>query len=61
MRIGIPAESVSGENRVAASPKSVAELKKVGFEVLIAPGAGQGASFDDSAYLDAGAELTDPW
>lgn len=61
MRIGIPAESVSGENRVAASPKSVAELKKLGFEVLIAPGAGQGASFDDSAYLEAGAELTDPW
>ncbi|WP_115719001.1 Re/Si-specific NAD(P)(+) transhydrogenase subunit alpha [Gallaecimonas mangrovi] len=61
MRIGIPAESLTGENRVAASPKSVAELQKLGFSTTIESGAGKGASFDDSAYQEAGAELGDAW
>ena len=61
MRIGIPKESLPGESRVAASPKSVAELRKLGFEVVIEKGAGKGASFDDAAYTAAGAVIDDPW
>lgn len=61
MRIGIPLETLPGENRVAASPKSVADLIKLGFEVTLQSGAGKGASFDDDQYLEAGATLGDPW
>ena len=31
MLIGIPKESLSGETRVAATPDTVAKLKKLGF------------------------------
>ena len=35
MKIGIPAELLASENRVAATPKTVARLKKQGFEVYV--------------------------
>ena len=40
MRIGIPKESFTGETRVAASPKTVEQLRKLGFDVAIESGAG---------------------
>ncbi len=62
MRIGIPAESKPGERRVAATPKTVEQLIKLGYTVAIQAGAGVGASFDDTAYEAAGAQIvTDPW
>src|SRR5574344_1009042 len=57
MQIGIPKESFAGETRVAATPATVIGLKKLGFTVLVESGAGNGASFDDSAYIEAGAEI----
>lgn len=57
MNIGIPKESLSGENRVAASPTSVAALIKLGFEVKVQKGAGTKASFTDQEFEAAGAEL----
>ena len=57
MNIGIPKEVLSGENRVSASPTSVAALKKLGFDVNVQKNAGKKASFTDQEYLDAGAEL----
>ncbi|WP_319783378.1 Re/Si-specific NAD(P)(+) transhydrogenase subunit alpha [Oceanisphaera sp. IT1-181] len=57
MLIAIPKETFSGETRVAASPKSVEQLCKLGFEVSVEQGAGSQASFDDSAYQAAGATL----
>nr|WP_227874998.1 hypothetical protein [Oceanisphaera profunda] len=57
MLIAIPKETLSGETRVAASPKSVEQLCKLGFEVSVEQGAGSQASFDDSAYQAAGATL----
>ena len=33
MLIGIPKESLNGETRVAATPDTVAKLKKLGFEI----------------------------
>ncbi|ART80024.1 Re/Si-specific NAD(P)(+) transhydrogenase subunit alpha [Oceanisphaera avium] len=57
MLIAIPKETLIGETRVAASPKSVEQLRQLGFEVSIEQGAGLKASFEDSAYQAAGAEL----
>lgn len=57
MRIGIPGELQVKENRVAATPDTVAKLQKLGFEVVIEAGAGYKASFTDDAYLQAGAEI----
>ncbi len=62
MRIGIPAESKPGERRVAATPKTVEQLIKLGYTVEIQAGAGVGASFDDTAFEAAGAQIVaDPW
>lgn len=57
MRIGIPKESTVGETRVAATPKTVEQLKKLGFEVAVESGAGEKASFRDEHYVTAGAEI----
>lgn len=57
MIIGIPKESLRGENRVAASPKSIQELIKLGFSIQLQKGAGTKASFSDQDFIDAGAEL----
>ncbi|MGF1696378.1 Re/Si-specific NAD(P)(+) transhydrogenase subunit alpha [Vibrio lamellibrachiae] len=58
MQIGVPKEILAGETRVAASPKSVEQLIKLGFEVSVETGAGSLASFDDSAYEEAGATVS---
>ncbi|MDR0365951.1 MAG: Re/Si-specific NAD(P)(+) transhydrogenase subunit alpha, partial [Bifidobacteriaceae bacterium] len=57
MQIGVPKESSAGETRVAASPKSVAQLVKLGYSVIVEEGAGADASFPDSQYVEAGAEI----
>ncbi|PXW37963.1 NAD(P) transhydrogenase alpha subunit [Erwinia sp. AG740] len=59
MRIGVPKERLANEARVAATPKTVEQLLKLGFEVAIERGAGKPASFDDSAYEQAGAIILD--
>ncbi len=59
MRIGVPKERLANEARVAATPKTVEQLLKLGFTVAIESGAGKLASFDDSAFLAAGASITD--
>ncbi len=57
MRIGVPQESKPGERRVAATPKTVEALIKLGYEVAIESGSGSGASFEDPAYAAAGAQI----
>ncbi|EEH9583980.1 Re/Si-specific NAD(P)(+) transhydrogenase subunit alpha [Salmonella enterica] len=59
MRIGIPKERLPNETRVAATPKTVEQLLKLGFSVTIESGAGQLASFDDKAFAQAGADIVD--
>lgn len=59
MRIGIPKERLPNETRVAATPKTVEQLLKLGFSVSIESGAGQLASFDDKAFAQAGADIVD--
>lgn len=57
MLIGIPKESLAGETRVAATPNTVKQLKKLGFEVAVESGAGANASFTDELYREAGAAV----
>ena len=57
MIIGIPKESLSGERRVAATPKSVDQLRKLGFDVIVESGAGSTASFTDEMYEASGAKI----
>lgn len=57
MRIGVPKEILAGETRVAATPQTVEQLLKMGFEVLIESGAGLLASFDDSTFEISGAKI----
>lgn len=57
MNIGIPKESLSGENRVAGSPSSVSALIKLGFTVQVQKGAGTKASFTDDEYSANDAEI----
>ncbi|WP_194761404.1 Re/Si-specific NAD(P)(+) transhydrogenase subunit alpha [Pantoea ananatis] len=59
MLIGIPKERLANESRVAATPKTVEQLIKLGFSVAVEHDAGKRASFDDDSYLAAGASLTD--
>ncbi len=57
MRIGVPRESKPGETRVAATPKTVDQILKLGYSVLVEAEAGRAASFDDEAYRQAGAQV----
>lgn len=57
MLIGVPKELLDKECRVAATPKTVQQLKKLGFDVIIEQNAGFKASFEDHAFAEAGAKI----
>ncbi len=57
MKIGIPKEIHSEERRVAATPETIEELRKLGFSVVVEAGAGTVANFADDAYREEGAEI----
>jgi NAD(P) transhydrogenase subunit alpha len=57
MRIGVPAEQASGEQRVALVPASIPSLKKAGFDIAIERGAGGRAGFPDAAYVEKGVQI----
>ncbi|VVD75460.1 NADP transhydrogenase subunit alpha [Pandoraea morbifera] len=57
MKIGIPAETLAGESRVAATPETVKKLVASGHQVVIGHGAGNAASVPDAAFEAAGATL----
>lgn len=59
MHIGVPAETLAGETRVAVTPETVKKLKSQGHTVRVQTGAGIAASVTDEAYVAAGAEITD--
>ena len=59
MLLGIPKESLAGETRVAATPKTVAAFLKLGFSVTVECDAGVCAGFNDGAYTNAGASVVD--
>ena len=57
MVVGVPKETLAGEQRVALVPDLVSKLAKLGLEVVVEPGAGEAAGFLDSAYAEKGARL----
>lgn len=59
MRVGIVKEIKQAEYRVAMHAAGVAELVKLGHEVLVEKGAGRGASIEDADYEAAGATLAE--
>jgi NAD(P) transhydrogenase subunit alpha len=59
MLIGVPAETVGGETRVAVTPETAKKLKAQGHSVRLQAGAGVAASAPDDAYLAVGADITD--
>ena len=59
MLIGVPRELLDNESRVAATPKTVQQILKLGFEVIVEHDAGFKASFEDQAFAAAGAKIGD--
>ncbi|MBL8835142.1 MAG: alanine dehydrogenase, partial [Alphaproteobacteria bacterium] len=57
MRVGVPKEIKSNENRVGLVPASVRELIHHGHQVFVETMAGWGIGFDDDAYTSAGATV----
>ena len=57
MKISIPKETVQDETRVAATPQSVKELIKAGYEVNIETGAGTSSFISDDNFKKAGANI----
>ena len=59
MIIGVIKEARPGETRVAATPATVEQLIKLGYDVVVEAGAGEASSFSDAAYTAAGATIGD--
>jgi H+-translocating NAD(P) transhydrogenase subunit alpha len=59
MRIGVPAEILAGETRVAVTPETAKKLIAQGHSIHVQAGAGVAASAIDSAYVAVGAQITD--
>jgi len=59
MLIGVPAETMVGETRVAVTPETAKKLVAQGHVVRVQSGAGVAASATDAAYTAVGAEVTD--
>jgi NAD(P) transhydrogenase subunit alpha len=57
LRIGVVAETSARETRVSATPKTVGQLRDLGYDVIVEAGAGIGSSFPDDAYAAAGAKV----
>ena len=57
MKIGALRETFEGEARVAMTPASAQDLKKLGHDCVIEAGAGAKAGFADALYAAAGVEV----
>jgi NAD(P) transhydrogenase subunit alpha len=57
MKIAVPKEIAADERRVALVPDAVPPLAKLGLEILVEKGAGEGAYFADSDYEKSGAKI----
>jgi alanine dehydrogenase len=57
MRIGVPKEIKTNENRVALVPAGVESFVAAGHSVTVETGAGEGSGFPDEIYVSAGATI----
>ena len=58
MDIGVLKESTPQEKRVAITPNVISKISKLGYKILVETGLGVNASFSDSDYENAGANVT---
>ena len=54
-----PADKIPGERRTALTPTTARELTKLGLTVTAQTGLGQASSYENAAYVEAGATLVD--
>jgi NAD(P) transhydrogenase subunit alpha len=59
MKAAVIKETAPGERRVALVPEAAGRLRPAGIDVLVESGAGDGAWFSDSVYVEAGAAIVD--
>ena len=59
MQIGVPAETLPGETRIAVTAETVKKLVAEGHQVCVQAGAGERASVTDAELQEAGATLGD--
>src|SRR5450631_645201 len=57
LHIGIPKETAFQENRIALTPEAVSVLVSNGHHVIMESKAGEGASYSDRDYSEAGAKI----
>ena len=57
MKIAVPKESAAGERRAATTPEVIPQLLKLGFDVTVESGLGEGGSFTDDMFTEAGATV----
>jgi alanine dehydrogenase len=57
MKIGVPKEIKTNENRIALVPAGAETLIGAGHSVLLETGAGLGSGFPDEAYTAVGASI----
>jgi alanine dehydrogenase len=57
MKIGVPKEIKTNENRVALVPAGAESLVSAGHSVLVQQGAGEGSGFSDEDYTSVGAKI----
>jgi alanine dehydrogenase len=57
MKIGVPKEIKTNENRVALVPAGAEALVAAGHSVMMEKGAGEGSGFADSSYTAVGAKI----
>ena len=57
MKILLLKETVSNEKRVAITPDVISKYTKLGYEVLIESGAGEGSNINNQDYLNSGGKI----
>ncbi len=57
MKIGVPKEIKTNENRIALVPAGAEALVAAGHSVFVEQGGGMGSGFPDEAYRAAGASI----
>ena len=57
MKIGVPKEIKTNENRVALVPAGAEALIAASHSVMMEKGAGEGSGFPDAAYTSVGARI----
>jgi alanine dehydrogenase len=55
--VGVPKEVKQAEGRVALTPDGVREFERLGINVFVEAGAGEGASITDADFVAAGADI----